>query len=84
MPKTKRRRTTAVQNLNTTSELQVNLSRCVGKICAYQRVCKNEEAKVWAVNLTIYLQNAGLIPPITTALPDTVRQTVRPDVRFTE
>ena len=40
---------------------RVQLSQCVGKIMAYLRVDKKEEAKLWAKKLVDQLTKMGLL-----------------------
>ena len=40
---------------------RVALSQCVGKLMAYVRVDKKEEAKIWAEKLVLHLRKMGLV-----------------------
>ncbi len=44
------------------TSLQQKLSQCVGKICAYRKVEKEEEARQWACLLVDLLQREKLYP----------------------
>lgn len=41
---------------------RVALSQCVGKLMAYVRVGKKEEAKEWALKLVEHLKRLDLLP----------------------
>lgn len=51
-----------IKNVN-----RVYLATCVGKLMAYERVGKTEEARQWADCLVTHLRKMGLLPPIDTA-----------------
>lgn len=41
---------------------RVTLSQCVGKLTAYVRVDKKEDAKIWAQKLVDHLKKMDLLP----------------------
>lgn len=45
---------------------RVYLATCVGKLMAYERVDKREEARQWAALLVEHLRKMDLLPPIDT------------------
>lgn len=45
---------------------RVYLATCVGKLMAYERVGKQDEARQWADALVTHLRKMDLLPPIDT------------------